>query len=514
MKIVEVREQKHLSLWDFSELLGKSDVNVNTEKILDILRSLEISHCLSHHIPRRDILNSESEQYETVGFEVEYYKFTFVGVIQLGEICFIVYPKYWEAIELQVNKEEKFGLILNVIEKYSKSKKSLLLSANSDFTESRFATQIAIIWDYIDHGIYLNEEVRVELDGDGDILWEKTINESVAYLNGGTPLYLEFYTKTNVVNEMDTISRIHRAIITEIFLEIGYLFRFIDIRGEFSLTTESLSDFGTPDYLIYLIEREQSRQFVTLKKNILELMAHYLKNEKTQSSDEVQLYGTTAFHAIWEDVCSTVYGNDLKNTMKSLGLSDVNMSSTVNEINKPIDYDSLATITPNKIDSFDAVVSQTWESTLLEDFVEYPVWSNGNYSGKASGTLILDVLKVDGNSERKTFRIFDAKYYLIDLDTISKEKIVPKNVPGVSDITKQYLYQLAYKELAFKNGYGFTNAFVVPKDDVSETELPYGLGRGVLLGKVEMGILKHLGLEDIYVIGRDCSTLYKGYLLA
>ena len=40
------------------------------------------------------------------------------------------------------------------------------------------------------------------------------------------------------------------------------------------------------------------------------------------------------------------------------------------------------------------------------------------------------------------FVIFDAKYYLIQLE--HDEEL--RGQPGISDIVKQYLYQLAYKE--------------------------------------------------------------------
>ena len=67
---------------------------------------------------------------------------------------------------------------------------------------------------------------------------------------------------------------------------------------------------------------------------------------------------------------------------------------------------------------------------------------NHNESGKVHkakdfSTRIFITIK--GNQ----LSIYDVKYYKIKLD---KKEV--KNQPGVGDITKQYLYELAFKEFA------------------------------------------------------------------
>ncbi len=72
------------------------------------------------------------------------------------------------------------------------------------------------------------------------------------------------------------------------------------------------------------------------------------------------------------------------------------------------------------------------------------MWKH-NESGKvhkAKKTLVPDIITIKGNQ----LSIYDAKYYKIKLD----DKEV-KNQPGVGDITKQYLYELAFKEFAQEN---------------------------------------------------------------
>lgn len=106
------------------------------------------------------------------------------------------------------------------------------------------------------------------------------------------------------------------------------------------------------------------------------------------------------------------------------------------------------------------------------------------------------------NHEKKCFEIFDGKYYTINItnETISGQ-------PGVGDITKQYLYQLAYQKLASINGYDFSNSFIVPKDELEEDA-----GNGVLIAEVELQMLSELQLKNIKVIARDCEKIYCQYL--
>lgn len=64
--------------------------------------------------------------------------------------------------------------------------------------------------------------------------------------------------------------------------------------------------------------------------------------------------------------------------------------------------------------------------------------------------------------------------------------------PGVGDITKQYLYQLAYDDFIIKQGYKYVqNVFLCP-DEVAEKKY----------GWVRMNMLHQIGDKKI---GRHCS---------
>ena len=83
----------------------------------------------------------------------------------------------------------------------------------------------------------------------------------------------------------------------------------------------------------------------------------------------------------------------------------------------------------------------------------------------AQETLIPDLISIVRSGAQTAFVIFDAKYYCIQLEPNRPVK----NQPGVGDVTKQYLYQLAYHE--FTQQHDIThirNCFLMPTEDAKK----------------------------------------------
>jgi len=101
---------------------------------------------------------------------------------------------------------------------------------------------------------------------------------------------------------------------------------------------------------------------------------------------------------------------------------------------------------------------------------------------------------------KNQFYIFDAKYYTPNL----KHGESPKGQPGIESISKQYLYQLAYKKFIDTHDFkGVKNCFLLPTEDDTIIDL----------GEVSMKIFSNLGLENIKVRCIPASIAYDYYLL-
>lgn len=188
------------------------------------------------------------------------------------------------------------------------------------------------------------------------------------------------------------------------------------------------------------------------------------------------IYGTNAFNLVWEEVCANNFGSVLNVELKDL---------------------------PGGLCSEYAAK----RNKKLISIIDKPVWHKNNPKIKDEvSTLKPDLICIypcNGNEEY-CFGIYDAKYYCIDFEEQEKGFKVTGQ-PGVGDITKQYLYQLAYDDFIIKQGYKYVqNMFFCPQE---KTEIDYGY--------VEMEMMHKIGnksLENIAVVKLCAEEMYDLYL--
>lgn len=415
-------------------------------------------------------------------FEIQKYKINYVGIIKFESSFIIVYPKYIQSVNADVeNSNYKFKEILNVIDKYNITN---IFDYNKSFNEEKsfFNLQLKMWKDYVLNGLYSNEIETLELNGEGEIFWEETISNILPYLSHGIPVYLDTYTKKRE-NELDNLARqVHLAILSEIQDNFSLISDLLGFETHF-FETNGFENLGDVDYLIRSLEDELRKQNVTTKQNILKDMISYLELQKKKSSDStLYLYGTTSFNLVWEDICKKVYKDHLEEKLSNLPALKL-QGRIFDDNNNSVELDYT-----NRV--------------KLKDIVDKPLWikNDGAIQVYASKGSLLDVLHV--NFDNKAFEIYDGKYYDIEFTDTSI-----KGQPGTEDVIKQYFYQLAFNKLAQLNQFSFRNYFVVPKDDFYEDQ-----GNGVELYRAKISYLSELLLEDIVVIGRDCSTFFKQYL--
>mgnify|MGYP000473706957 FL=1 len=76
------------------------------------------------------------------------------------------------------------------------------------------AVMLWLIHDYYENGSYSNAHDIIELNGEGEIVWDKTINETFAVISENRPYYPDLYTRRHVSDDADFFKRLHECIIT------------------------------------------------------------------------------------------------------------------------------------------------------------------------------------------------------------------------------------------------------------------------------------------------------------
>lgn len=406
-----------------------------------------------------------------------YYIFNYVGIVYIDGYLLCCYPKYlfaYDSIEDKSSCRNLLKQVLKVLHRYNTNSQSIQLYSehNQSSSGSRISMIMALLDDYFQNGLYVNTQNIHEFNGDGEINWNRTINFIHPLWQEEDPYYLNFWTRRNTIDDKSFIQRIHECLLTICSCELEEisLLDLLDINGVY-LTELSLNDLGTRDYLLSCITNELNLEFNSRKQYVLKLMAALLKDSSSMiGEDNIEFFGTTSFNLVWETVCAEVFDNKLTIPLSDLPLSTVK-------------------IPPNMLGV---------KPRILKDLIERPKWTSIDDSVAFSNTLKPDLISVERNENVCSFVILDAKYY-----TMRIENNNVAGQPGVADVTKQYLYQLAYKDFIELNGIQeVKNCFLMPteKDEV------------VSVGNVQMEMLGKLGLEKIQVRELPAARMFECYL--
>ena len=462
---VFIREQRRYTQDELSKLFECSGDKIT--RIIKKLKEYGVLKTVRTNDDQKNLTELSDADVEIVDVEIgdtEFlYVFTFVGVITVAGRVLKCYPKYLLHAERPIKELKQ---VLRVLEKYSSREQIVRMFNNTDESHSfnLLAVILFLMNDYFINDVYSNTEEIIESNGMGEILWDKTINDTFAFLSNNRPYYIDLQTKKRVNDDYDYFKRLHECILTKASEEMkdADLLSLFDYT-EVDLTDEELDDFGDKEYILYRIEKELNVQFNTRKQMVLKTMYAYIeRGGHLYDMDCLSMFGSNSFHRVWEDVCSDIMDNQL--------------------------YVKLGTIKlPKKLDeSYD-------KNEKLIDIIEKPMWSATKRT--ATDTLIPDLISI----RDRDFIIFDAKYY----NAILVENQRPKGQPGIESVTKQYLYQLAYQKFIKEHEFKYIrNCFILPTE---EDEV-------LIKGEVVMDMLSNLGLEPIKVRYIPATDVYDYYL--
>jgi hypothetical protein len=385
-----------------------------------------------------------------------YYAFEYVGLLFFGETILFLLPKYISNFERKTNLEKKTiaRQILNLIYAYSvrEVKKEIeeleTATCFSNYESNNILSIILFILnDYFINGLYSNEKDINEKNGQDQIDWQFTLENVEAILVKNEPVYFDYYTKNNEIDEENYFRILHKFVLTECTNKIKYLGLDAYFSFEKIIYNIDVNRLGHDQVIISKINNELGSQYIFRKQILLKAIAAFISNEqKFDSNETIKFYGTRTFYTIWEKTCGYILNNQYSNYSEL--------------ISKPI-----------------------WKSKIGYEY--------------SKETLRPDIISIYNNESDKYFIVTDAKYYNIEF---LNNDIVGN--PGIDDITKQYLYHLAFRNFINTNGYKAINRLVFPSDEESNQDF----------GIVSLKILTDIGLDDIHLIKMNAKAIFDLYL--
>lgn len=388
---------------------------------------------------------------------------------------------------------QKFKTILEVLQKYNKELQfDELQGMDTDElatpTDNLLRLTVALLQDYLQHGLYSTNIEELTHSDNGEIDWEYTIANAQEYVVDDQVYYFDPYSRHSIENQEDFIRQLHGAILNKLCVDFAQILPWFGMNGE-NFNVVELEELGDVDYLQQRLHQEYRQQFVTSKLETLKLLMLYFE-QQNQAQEEVivNTFWCKNFKHLWEVVCSNVLGNNIKKELKNLitptlfnkviqNFLDKNKEAQNfsqwqhvdrKELEKGIYETNNKQIAENNIQHSTNAAQYVMRN--IRKFISHPKWQlldtlNPNaapsltldLSNQQKSTFIPDIVVLElpliseKSSDYELFTnddyikkkhliyIYDAKYYCI---TEEDNKI--KCEPGVNDIAKQYLYAHAY----------------------------------------------------------------------
>lgn len=489
MKPSYFREQKHYSLIDIQRKLCVPEEKC--KQLLGILKKYGVVKTVDRNKPEYEDLSDLDVILSDVSDNSQVaYKFSFVGVILVENSVFCCYPKY---IDNNDYPEQELKTVLDVIRKYDSQEQLIHLYNGSDENKvfNRMAVGLYLLHDYFDNGIYTNQQAIIEINGEGEILWDNTINETFAFIKKNTPYYVELQTVDTLSNELDYFKLLHECILTMCSNELkeAGLLSLFDL-AEVELSGQKLEDFGDANYIKHRLEKEIQTQYVTKKQILLKTLYTFISEiSSNETSNSFSLYGTNSFNLVWEKACSEIFESVRDTSFKELKKRKIIVDRPIKNPNYDLELDN-----PGK--------EYLSDSKQLKDLIEQITWIFNEHAVKAAETLEPDIISILD----KGFYILDAKYYIINID----ENGIHQQ-PGIQDIVKQFAYHRAFCN--FINEYKFetvNNAFLVPQTSSNTIDDNFHIAGEAKLKLMQYYTLKPL--SPIQIVELKPSFVYKHYL--
>lgn len=382
-------------------------VGYSAEAICDVFhvdyadKAALLAKLMAHRIIRRKSSASASDDAEPMElyFGGAEYAFCYVGIyVYRGHMVYIL-PKYADTfllhrpdsvtnVEHEGERYRVFELVLKAIQRYhSRNAESLEHAEQENLVRNDLALFVTIVTDFFEHGEYRDERAVDKINESGRAMWAHTINKKYALIQQNSSVYADIITRRRVWANDNPITLLHRRVVHECCRSLSQLgiLQLLSL-PEYLFADDDCFENETTESLLYLVESELQQQFDSRRRHVLELLRSFLSclSSEDREAEPEYAFGCSSFNMVWEDACKTVLGNDISASLK----------------------------------------------------IKSPMWHMENQTLEAPSCLIPDMVFTYPD---KTC-VGDAKYY-VPLPCLNGG--LPAGLPGVGDISKQFLYQQA-----------------------------------------------------------------------
>lgn len=162
-----------------------------------------------------------------------------------------------------------------------------------------------IIYDYLAHGYYTENEIKYSEQQRGKISWKRTIQRETPQIDGGNAVYLNFIVKQNRTNQNSLLTKIHEYCVYQSFSKLGWLYTDTDLLPKKPSIQLNKRLFAA------VLRQELSSTFNEQKRILFQSMINIIAESTEQSLDSHDVaFGVERFDHVWEGMIDYVYGDN------------------------------------------------------------------------------------------------------------------------------------------------------------------------------------------------------------
>lgn len=368
--------------------------------------------------------------------------FDFVGLVSVNDVHVCVFPKYY--VHTECPPMQDFTQIIHVLRKVGYSKDipdaSHILYDDANLSEIAFADKL--LRDYIDFGLFSKTSSIIQISADGVLDWGRTVSELDPVFSNGYPIYHDVYAAATASEILHIVTEVQKWAIKRCLQKFGAILGYnLDFTDD---CIEDITDLGTEDAIIDALRKELNVTYTDREMLLINRLVDYIRSNQDETSQRFLVYGTKYFHQVWEEACSVIFANKVN---------------------------------------------------IYEERMPFANWHSPNGQRVAKDGLYPDIITfLDSKSGRRLF-VLDAKYYAIVYKGEKGLSVV--NNPGISDVTKQFLYERVLGEMLDIASY---NCFLFP------SLIP---GFFQVFGFVSFSLFEGQVIHNIYL---SATQVFAGYL--
>ncbi|OWY32671.1 hypothetical protein CEJ45_20750 [Herbaspirillum aquaticum] len=236
------------------------------------------------------------------------YQLSFVGIVIFSNSLLLALPKFCDVQNISMQR------ILEILKVYfRRSQKRRPITdqrrdpefGNEQILREYDAMYALRDW-FFHHGIYRRDEA--ETGKSGKVHWAKTISKRIPLLSRSGVVYPEVIGERKV-STFNEISSLQIEILQYLLKRYDEDLPLQVSQAQQSQENYLLRDILHPNKRPFLLRRlalEKREVYQSEKVRLLDLLTQIVDSRLAESASQPQIYGTTAFYSVWEDVCRSV----------------------------------------------------------------------------------------------------------------------------------------------------------------------------------------------------------------